>query len=59
MNKNVLSIIIEQTEGGNGIAQKQFLTCNYDLVKDKILTFDEIYKDRTGKEFKFSDFLSC
>ena len=44
MNKNVLSIIIEQTEGGNGIAQKQFLTCNYDLVKDKILTFDEIYK---------------
>ena len=44
MNKNVLSIIIEQIEGGNGIAQKQFYTCNYDLVKDKILTFDEVYK---------------
>ena len=44
MNKNILSIVIEQIEGGNGIAQNKYFTCNYDLVNNKVLAFDEIYK---------------
>ena len=44
LNKNVLSIVIERIEGGNSVPQNTYLTCNYDLVQNKILNFADVYK---------------
>ena len=44
MNKNVLSIIVERIEGGNSVPQSTYLAVNYDLVNNKVLDYNEVYK---------------
>ena len=44
MNKNVISVVVEKIEGGNSVPQNTYLTINYDLVNNKVLDYNEVYK---------------